>query len=915
MKRFLLLFPALMIGVFISANTIKNFNYQAIVRNSEGELVANQSVQIQLTIIDAEADGDEIYSETHTVTTNEVGLINLSIGTGTSNLGTFESIQWGENSKFMKVEIDLGSGFTDMGTFQLQSVPYANYAFDVENKDDADADPTNEIQDLNLTGNILTITNKINPTEINLAPFQGDNTDEQELSLSGTSLSISGGNTIDVSSLLDGVDDADNDPVNEIQTLTFLDDTLQISSGNKIAFPYDSSLWSLNGNKVYYNTGNVGIGSVNPVSNLEVKANSAGTDALFQVINASNDTVFAVYPDGVKIFINDEAKGKVGGFAVSGRNPSKSEGWDILKVTMDSTRIYVNESATKAKVGGFAVSGRNPSKGSLNEYLQINKDSTRIYISETTGKGKVGGFAVSGRNPSKSDYSDYFNVSGNLTAEIIDPSEPRILWYPNKEAFLTGRVLVESADSVGTNSLVSGFESKAIGDYSQAMGYRSISRGTYSMAVGNNAIAGYKDTVSNAYSFGSHTKALNHNSIAIGDSATASGLNSVALGSAFRDFELVVGGGDFTLYLDAPGAEAVGANSVAIGSGTYASGIASVAIGAIDTVTANYATALGFLNNSTAEGATVSGGRNNKASDEYATIGGGLYNIANYYGATVGGGESNQATDLNATVGGGLLNKATGAMSVIAGGYSNQATATQATVAGGLTNYATGSYSAIGGGRGNQAVGNYSFIGGGYYNEANSYGESVFGIYSTQVSGNATSWVGGDRLFVVGNGTAFLSRNDALVIYKSGNVKFDGNLYPDTDGGNNLGISSNRWNTVYATNGTINTSDLRLKSNIGLLSYGLMDIMKLRPVIFNWKGKENDKQKIGLIAQEVDEVIEEVVHHGDDENETLGINYSDLIPVLIKGIQEQQVIIQEQTERINQLENKIQEIEELLKND
>ena len=94
-----------------------------------------------------------------------------------------------------------------------------------------------------------------------------------------------------------------------------------------------------------------------------------------------------------------------------------------------------------------------------------------------------------------------------------------------------------------------------------------------------------------------------------------------------------------------------------------------------------------------------------------------------------------------------------------------------------------------------------------------------------------------------------------------------------------------------------------------------MDIMKLRPVIFNWKGKESEKQKIGLIAQEVDEVIEEVVHYGDDENETLGINYSDLIPVLIKGMQEQQDIIQEQTERINQLENKIQKIEELLKND
>ena len=97
-------------------------------------------------------------------------------------------------------------------------------------------------------------------------------------------------------------DDADSDPSNEFQTLSLDGDTLMLSDGNQVVLPYDSSNWKMNGSAMYYNAGKVGIGSSTPVSNLEVKANTIGTDALFQVINADNDTVFAVYPDGVKVF-------------------------------------------------------------------------------------------------------------------------------------------------------------------------------------------------------------------------------------------------------------------------------------------------------------------------------------------------------------------------------------------------------------------------------------------------------------------------------------------------------------------------------------------------------------------------------------------------------------------------------------
>ena len=148
-------------SVFVSellSQTTENFNYQAVVRNNDGELLSNQSINVQLTIIESTADGTELYREAHTVTTSDDGQINLAVGNGTSDLGSFESIDWGAGTKFIKVEIDAGDGFVDLGTFQLLSVPYALYAKNVENKDDADADPENEIQDLSLVDDVLTIT-------------------------------------------------------------------------------------------------------------------------------------------------------------------------------------------------------------------------------------------------------------------------------------------------------------------------------------------------------------------------------------------------------------------------------------------------------------------------------------------------------------------------------------------------------------------------------------------------------------------------------------------------------------------------------------------------------------------------------------------------------------------------------------
>lgn len=133
----------------------------------------------------------------------------------------------------------------------------------------------------------------------------------------------------------------------------------------------------------------------------------------------------------------------------------------------------------------------------------------------------------------------------------------------------------------------------------------------------------------------------------------------------------------------------------------------------------------------------------------------------------------------------------------------------------------------------------------------------------------------------------------------------NGDFRTDLDDEGQLGTSYERWRQLWAMDGTINTSDERDKTNIRDLNYGLKEIMQLRSIRFNWKTKLENGDKIGLIAQELKKVIPEVVRDFDyKKNEAtgkdekipaahLGVMYADIIPVLIRAIQEQQSQIEE----------------------
>ncbi|PCH67149.1 MAG: hypothetical protein COC01_06375, partial [Bacteroidetes bacterium] len=145
----------------IFAQVPNAFKYQAVVRDVSGSIIADQSVSVRISILQTTATGTTVYSETHAVTTNQFGLINLEIGSGTVVSGVFATIDWGSDLHFVKVELDEtgGTNYLLMGTSQLLSVPYALYAENVGNSNGADSDSTNEIQVLSSSGDTLYLTN------------------------------------------------------------------------------------------------------------------------------------------------------------------------------------------------------------------------------------------------------------------------------------------------------------------------------------------------------------------------------------------------------------------------------------------------------------------------------------------------------------------------------------------------------------------------------------------------------------------------------------------------------------------------------------------------------------------------------------------------------------------------------------
>lgn len=140
MKKITTLLAALTILLTLQAESPEKISYKAIIRNTKGVLITNQTVGIRISIYYYNKTTPvTVYSETQTPTTNENGLVTIQIGTGDVVSGVFADIDWAARAFYLKTEIDPGgrTSYSITSDTQILSVPYALHAKNATNAETA----------------------------------------------------------------------------------------------------------------------------------------------------------------------------------------------------------------------------------------------------------------------------------------------------------------------------------------------------------------------------------------------------------------------------------------------------------------------------------------------------------------------------------------------------------------------------------------------------------------------------------------------------------------------------------------------------------------------------------------------------------------------------------------------------------
>ena len=161
-----------------------------------------------------------------------------------------------------------------------------------------------------------------------------------------------------------------------------------------------------------------------------------------------------------------------------------------------------------------------------------------------------------------------------------------------------------------------------------------------------------------------------------------------------------------------------------------------------------------------------------------------------------------------------------------------------------------------------------------------------------------------------GSTDGLVTRTNGVVLKRfSNNSSLHSFLAPYIDNRASLGVyPGNVWQTLFVYD-IVNVQNPSQKTNITPIKYGLKEIMELNPISFQWKDKEAleasgmaDAVMLGLQAQDVKKAIPEIILEKGDQ---IAMRYNEIIPVLIKGIQEQQSKIEELEKKISLMEARL----------
>ncbi len=196
MKKIFILFSAALLSATVWAQSPEKMSYQAVIRDASDNLITNQAVSMQVSILQGDVFGASIYVETQSANTNENGLLSVEIGSEDAIVvkGDFSSIDWATGPFYLKTETDPagGTNYTITGTSQLLSVPYALHAKTAESLTGGltETDPTFTASEAaNITSGDIT----------NLGNLSGVNTGDQDGSetkvTAGSNVTVTGSGT------------------------------------------------------------------------------------------------------------------------------------------------------------------------------------------------------------------------------------------------------------------------------------------------------------------------------------------------------------------------------------------------------------------------------------------------------------------------------------------------------------------------------------------------------------------------------------------------------------------------------------------------------------------------------------------------------------------------------------------------
>ncbi len=554
-----------MAGLVILMMTAMSFaqvgglNYKALITNN-GNALSSQPVTFRFTVL--ENGTNAVYQETQSAATDANGIVAVNIGEGTVLSGNFSTIDWGNHTYFLKVEIDTGSGYQDFGTSELKYVPYAKYAdkagnvfsgdfndltnvpaglSDGDDVNDADHDPSNELQTISKSGNTITLSNG------------GGSVTDSDTHLSDADIAAMG--------YIKDANDADHDPANEIQDLSLNGTQLNITNGTGVNFTNwdtdstddvqsindlsDARTFTTNiflGNNVGSNATNItaltGLGyNVMPNVTNAQKCVGVGTGALFSLTSGIGNVA-------------------LGYDALSSNTTGSSN------TASGSLALYYNITGNENTASGYqtlysnTTGDSNTASGYKALYINTTGDfntasgSFALY-SNTTGNSNVAiGMYALFKNTDRSnlvavgDSALYHNgqgASGTYDAGFNTALGSKAL-YANTTGHhntATGYNVLY-ANTTGSDNTANGYKAlvdNTTGSHNTANGFLAL---RYNTSGDSNTATGYKALYSNtsgdhnsAFGFYAFYNGANyHNSTALGYNAVISASNQVRIGNS-----------------------------------------------------------------------------------------------------------------------------------------------------------------------------------------------------------------------------------------------------------------------------------------------------------------------------------------------------------------------------------------------